>query len=78
MRYHGGGSKGDSKVVNLTDSIIMGHHQGKYYQEEMLGVWDGENDEFFGECVDPKKPGGDPSGDFMKALKMLVWSHVAR
>lgn len=57
MRHQRGGRKGDSKVVSLTDSVIMGHCQGKYYQEEELVgcVWGGEDDELFGEHVDLKE-----------------------
>lgn len=56
MKYQEGGSKGDFEVVSVTNSMVMGHCQGKYYQEEELVgcVW-GEYDEFFGKHVDLKE-----------------------
>lgn len=67
MKYQGGGRKDGFEVVSLTNSMAMGHCQGKYHQEEELVgcVWGGDDDEFFGAPVDLKEPGGDSSGNFM-------------
>lgn len=78
MKYQGRGSKGDFEVVSLTNSMAMGHCEGKYHREELLVgcVWGGEDDEFFGAHVDLKEPGGDSSGSFMKAIEnVYLGSH---